>query len=267
MCNNNYFKPIRYFMKRIVCLNLLSWLCISAGAQTSLCLSTDKTTSLIFPFPIKHVDRGTPAVLAQQIKDVPTILLVKAGAKNFPETNLSVATEDGSLYTFSVCYAGQPPVWVYHLPIQIKASLANYANAILDNPATVKGIKDENWNIQSEIKGIYVKDDVMYFQLSIRNSSSIDYDVELMRFYTRDKNKSKRTAIQEADLKPLHISGNYTAVKAGSTAVAVVAFNKFTIPDAKYLGMQIMEKNGGRHLHMKLGNRQLVDAIMLPDLK
>ena len=34
-----------------------------AQAQQPLGVSTDKTTALIFPFPISHVDRGTKDII------------------------------------------------------------------------------------------------------------------------------------------------------------------------------------------------------------
>lgn len=247
-------------MKRFVCIAIVSWLCVSAIAQTSLCISTDKTTSLIFPFAIKHVDRGTQAVLAQQVKDAPAILLVKAGAKGFPETNLSVVTEDGSLYSFLVCYDNKPATWVYHLPVQGKESIANTAAAVADNPKFIKRVKDKHWDMKAEIDGIYIKDDVMYFQLLLNNESAINYDIELLRFYIADKKKGKRTSVQENELSPLHVSGNTTVVMAGNQSTIVVGFEKFTIPDAKFLGIQLMEKNGGRNLALRLNNHTLMKA-------
>ena len=41
----------------------------AAIAQQPLSISTDKTTSLIFPFPIKYVDRGTMDILVQPVKE------------------------------------------------------------------------------------------------------------------------------------------------------------------------------------------------------
>ena len=58
----------------------------------------------------------------------------------------------------------------------------------------------------------------MYYQLHISNNSPVDYDIDVLRFFIRDKKKAKRTAIQETDLKPLHISGNTSQVKANSTS-------------------------------------------------
>jgi conjugative transposon TraN protein len=247
-------------MKRFVCMVIVSWLCVSAIAQTSLCLSTDKTTSLIFPFAIKHVDRGTQTVLAQQVKDAPSILLVKAGTKGFSETNLSVVTEDGSLYSFLVCYDNNPAKWVYHLPIQGKESIANTAAAIADNPKFIKRVKDKHWGVKAEIDGIYINNNVMYFQLMLNNESTINYDIKLIRFFVADKKKGKRTGVQEDELKPLHIGGSTTAVTAGNQLTIVVAFEKLTISDDKFLGVQLMEKNGGRNLAFRLSNRTLMKA-------
>ena len=254
-------------MKRFVCLVLLGWLFVSAKAQTSLCISTEKTTSLVFPFAILHVDRGTQSVLVQPVKESPTILLVKAAAKGFPETNLSVVTEDGSVYTFVICYDNNPAQWVYHLPINKTATLAMYANGILDNPKTMRGIKDSKWDIHIKVSGIYIKDDVVFYQLNISNQSPVDYDIDMLRFFIRDKRKGKRTAVQENELKPLYVAGNILKVKANSSSAIVVALDKFTIPNAKYLAVQMMEKNGGRHLLMKVSSKKIMKAITLPDLR
>lgn len=254
-------------MKQLVCLICSCWLFVSAMAQTSLCISTDKTTSLIFPFSILHVDRGTKDILVQPVQEADNILLVKAGLKDFPETNLSVFTSDGSVYTFQVCYQPILTSWTHYLPTNKKATMATYANGILDNRRTLWGVRDNSWNIDVAVIGTYIKDDVLYYQLRLINNSPVDYDIEVLRFFIRDKKKSKRTAVQENELKPLQISGNTKQVKAFSRTVAVIALDKFTIPDKKFMGIQIMEKNGGRHLSMKMGNKDVLKAIPLPDLK
>ncbi len=255
-------------MNRLVCLICGCWLFVSAMAQTSsLCISTDKTTSLVFPFSIRHVDRGTKDILVQQVKEADNILLVKASAKNFSETNLSVVTEDGSVYTFVINYEEKPALWVFNLPANKTATMATYANGILDNRRTLWCVRDNSWKIDAAVIGTYIKDDVIYYQLRIKNKSTIDYDIEVLRFYIRDKKKGKRTAVQENELKPLHVAGNMVQVKSFTQNVIVVGLNKFTIPDKKFMGIQIMEKNGGRHLMMKLNNKDILKAIPLPDLR
>ena len=255
-------------MKRFVCLISVCWMFLISSAQTpSLAITTDKTVSLVFPFSILHVDRGTQDVLVQPVKEASTILLVKAATKNFSETNLSVVTDDGSIYSFKVNYEADPSVWIYHLPTRSKATIATYANSVLDNPIIIHGIKDRSWDMLAKITGIYIKDNVIYYQLQLNNLSPIDYDIELLRFYIRDKRKGRRTAIQENEMKPLYSAGNTSQVKANSRNTIVIALEKFTIPDAKHLTVQIMEKNGGRHLSLKVNNNKIIKAIQLSDIK
>ncbi|MBP6023922.1 DUF4138 domain-containing protein [Ferruginibacter sp.] len=254
-------------MKRFVCLVFVCSMFFSSIAQTSLCVTTDKTISLVFPFAIRYVDRGSQSVLAQQVKDAPTILLVKAAAKDFIETNLSVVTDDGSVYSFAVCYDNKPAVWVHYLPINRTATVSSYANMILDNERTVKKVKDKKYNMQAGIRGIYIKDNIIYYQLYINNKGTIDYDVDLLRFFIKDKRRSKRTAVQEVEQKPVYTTGNHSKVKGNSNTVFVVALEKFTIPDKKYLAVQITEKNGGRHFLLRIGNKNIMKSKVLPDLK
>ena len=254
-------------MKKYLITAFAIVLVTATQAQTQLCISTEKTTSLIFPFAIRHVDRGSQSILAQQVKEVPTILLVKAASNSFSETNLSVVTEDGSIYAFDVCYDGKPVVLVHYLPINTKATTAMYANGILDNQPVTKGIEDHKWKTDAAITGIYIKNDVMFYQLSISNHSPVDYTIDLIRFYIRDKKKTKRTAVQENELKPVYIVGNTKLVKAKNNSVLVFALEKFTVPDAKYMAVQINEKNGGRHFLMRIKNRKIMKAVTLPDYK
>ena len=237
----------------------------AAIAQQPLSISTDKTTSLIFPFPIKYVDRGTRDILVQPVKEDERILLVKAASKQFAETNLSVVTGDGNVYEFTVNYTPQPSVLVLHLPPNKKATISAYANAILNNPPR-RILKVEHGAVITKVSGIYIKDDEIYYHLEIQNHSPLDFDIELLKFFITDKKRSKRSSVQENELLPLYVAGNRSKVKAYNFSVMVVALDKFTIPDAKFLRIQLMEKNGGRHFNLKVYNQQILKARILPEL-
>ena len=68
--------------------------------------------------------------------------------------------------------------------------------------------------MDAAVIGTYIKNDIIYYQLRIKNHSPIDYDIKVLRFYIRDKKKGKRTAVQENELKPLYVSGNIAQVKS-----------------------------------------------------
>ena len=76
--------------------------------EISICYN--KTTSLIFPYAVISVDRGSADVLAQKAKAVENILHVKAGKRNFTPTNLSVVTADGKFYSFLLHYEENPMI-------------------------------------------------------------------------------------------------------------------------------------------------------------
>ena len=237
-------------------------------------ITNAKTTHLIFPYAIKSVDRGSREVLAQKAPGVDNILLVKAGSLNFPETNLSVITADGRFYSFLVVYAPQPASFSYSFahnpqpeePIALlpfdsnEAYLAQLAAKIALKDRTIYGVKDAQYQVRLQLKGLYTREEVIFCQLEIRNHSPIGYATDRLRFYIRDKQQARRTAAQEILLTPLSQYGEAATIPAYSRQVLVFALPKFTIPDQKYLVIQLLEKNGGRHIALKVPHRTLLKA-------
>ena len=249
-------------------LSVLVWAVLPAQAQDGILdVSTDKTVTVVFPFAVKHVDRGHEDLLVSPVDEAENILLVKAGSPDMAETNLSVVTDDGSVYALAVRYAARPVRWVHYLPEKQSTTIATYAKGILDNPPVARRMVRRRWGMEARVAGIYTKDGVLYFQLALTNRSAVDYDIELLKFYIRDRKQQKRTAVQERELSPLDVEGNTKLVRARGAGRIVVALKKFTIPDAKNLVIQIMEKDGGRHFEIKVHNGRIVRARPLPDLR
>src|SRR5690349_9792881 len=105
-------------MKYIVCMVSVMLFVLSSFSQQTekyfLPIATDKTVSLIFPFKIRYVDRGSKDVLVQQIDNAQNLLLVKAANTSLQRTNLSVVTADGKLYAFEILYDKNLKVEVHH---------------------------------------------------------------------------------------------------------------------------------------------------------
>ena len=239
---------------------------VAADAQRPIPISERETVSLIFPFPIEHVDRGTKDVLVSRPHGADNILLVKATSGEMSVTNLSVILSDGSVYAFELEYMQAPSQFLYEMTAQKDASVTTYANGILDNGVSMRGPHESRNGVEARITGIYIHNGVMYYQLYLCNHSPIDYDISLCQWSLRDSRESKRTARQQVLLFPLHVSGNEHAIPANGFTIQVFAFPKLTIPDAKQLYIQLFERNGGRHLSLALRNKHLLRAIPLPDL-
>ena len=242
-----------------------------------LSITCKKTTNLIFPFSVVNVDRGSKNILVQKVAGAENFLQVKADKPNFSETNLSVVTADGNLYSFIVDYLNEPlqlnivfqkDTLTYKTNQQIIFS-SNYSNAaelnriarnVFSFRRTMYGIKDEHESMLLSLNGIYVNNDVFYFQLLLKNKSQVSYNISAIHFFIRDKKKSKRTAIQQTEIHPLYVYGNDTTIKGVSSQLCVIALPKFTLPDDKYLFAQVTEKDGGRELNIRVKNRHILKA-------
>ena len=250
----------------------------SAIDTLNLEVTFNKTSSVIFPAVIKSVDRGSRDILAQKAKGVGNVLQLKAGRENFPETNLTVITGDGVLHQLTVNYSGEPsnltidvrktgePTGSTPLIFQTEMTetdLENYSSSIVNAKRSIRGVSENNYKINLALLGVYIKDDVMFYRFRIKNQSNINYDVDFLKFYIRDKAKMKRTASQEVELKPLYTYGNDKVIKGKSETEIVYALEKFTIPESKLLSVEMFERNGGRHFNLGIKNKTIVNAQVL----
>lgn len=262
-------------------------LTLAASAQALLPVVTDsiiqphplsvtylKTTNLIFPFAIKSVDIGSRDVIAQKAKGVENILQVKAAKVGFEETNLTVVTADGRVNSYLLNYTDTPTVLNVRFDYTVQwspegffsageiteAEVQSDAETVAFERSNLRRLKDRSYGIDLRVDGVFVHDNVMYFRVKVANSSRINYDISQLRFFIRDQKKSKRTASQELELYPLYVYNDTSVIAGMSKRVIVFAIPKFTIPDKKYLSVQMMEKNGGRHLQVQLKNKSVMKA-------
>lgn len=277
--------------KKICGVWMIALLIISAGAQAQsmvppfetvnieplhLAITYHKTTHLVFPYAVKSVDRGSRDVLVQKAKGVENILQVKAGTKGFEETNLTVITADGQLYSFLLDYSREPitinlevgkyrqlntPVARFSDAGDNEAIVRDVAEQVAVKKTSIRKIKDRRYEMGLRLTGLYIQEDVLYFQLELENNSNIHYDIEQFRMYIRDKKKAKRTASQELEQLPLRVTGNAKVIRGKSLQTVVFTVPKFTIPDKKYLSIELLERNGGRHLGLKVNNKAIVKAL------
>jgi conjugative transposon TraN protein len=247
---------------------------VNNGFSQSLEVTYLKTTSLVFKYPIVNVDRGSADFIAQRVKGVDNTLQIKATRKGFPETNLTVITADGNLHHFNVLYSAHPQTQTF--VIDSAAAEVEFADGLNIKEyqsktdrilkASGKGRLERHaqFKIILSLNAIYIEGNQVFYYLSIKNNSNVDYDVQSLRFFIRDSTKIKRTASQERELTPVFASESESRIKGKSTLRIVYALEKFTIPDAKTLDIELFEKNGGRNLNLRVGNNTIVNAENLP---
>lgn len=235
-------------------------------------ITLHKTTNLIFPYEIKSVDKGSRDILAQKTKGVANMLQLKAAKADFVQTNLTVITAEGKLYSFTINYAAEPE----RLNIEFagksahpdarfenginQAQIQQLSASILAQRNQLKGLSDKHHQAQIELNGIYIHNNIIFYRLEMQNRSPISYQIEGVRFFIRDREPAKRSAVQQTETKPFYIYGDTTTIKGESKHIFIFALPKFTLEDKKYLAIQMMEKNGGRHMLLKVNNRTITKA-------
>ena len=253
---------------------------LSKTESDSLMIAYSKTTSIVFPFAIKSVDKGSPEILVQKAKGLENILQIKAAQKGFFQTNLTVVTADGKLYSFVLDYNEEFPQLNLTLnktkpdgqeiyfsdEITNEKDIQEYSKLALYDKQKLRGQKESKYDIDFKLNGIFIREQVMYYRIKVTNNSKISYDIDQIRFFIRDAKKVKRTASQEIEIRPIYILNDVDKIQAEAENIFVFALPKFTIPEKKYLAIQLMEKNGGRHLEEHVKNTKLVQVTVLPKL-
>ncbi|SHN13991.1 conjugative transposon protein TraN [Flavobacterium xinjiangense] len=247
----------------------------------SVSIGYSKTTNIVFPYAIKSVDRGSQDILVQKAKGLENILQIKAAQRGFIQTNLTVVTADGKLYSFVLNYNEQSS----QLNLSVnktelverqeiyfsdesgnKEEIQEYSKLAFYEKSKIRGGKENRHQIKFQLNGIFIQNDIMYFRLIVENSSKIKYDIDQLRFFIRDSKRVKRTATQEIEITPTYILNDVAAVEGEAENTFVFALSKFTIPEDKYLAIQLMEKNGGRHLELDVKNKKIEKVKVLPTL-
>lgn len=242
----------------------------------------ENSTHLIYPGRIKYIDFGDNTINVERAGNVDNIIRVQAMSPNFPETNVSVITDDGTFYTLNVDYSSSPESFSYvitdssHISKQKDLALFNDVeiNEVEQNVISKNILKSKRYiynlaarkdNVNFSVWNVYVRNNTLFLHLQLHNKSSINYDIDFIKYYITDRKTMKKTASQETVLEPVFQNGFSPIVENKRRMDWVVAFDKFTIPEDRQFVIEIQEKNGGRHFKFNVPASDILDAKTLPE--
>lgn len=245
-----------------------------------ICVNFNTTTVLVFPAPVRPVDRGDRDILAQKQPGVENVLKLKAARKNFPVTNLHVFTADGRLYAFDVAYSdslasthdlasllpetsAQPgnPVQLSQTPLNSE-EMENDVATLKGLPSVHTGSVNRRDLMTFRLERIAMAGPLLLFRFRISNRSNLDYPLDFVRMYIRDRQKAKRTSVQEHEITPV-FQDSASTIGGHASQTYVVAVPVFTLADGKQFLLEAYEKNGGRTLSLRVRNKTLFNARKL----
>ena len=240
-------------------------------------VTVNKMTNLVFPVNIRKGVKVSREIAAQKVAGVENTLELKALRVNFAPTNLSVYGVDGRLYSFDLVYAEDPPVLNFAVvnrdggngtvigrPDRIilsgfpvdESTLARDADSIVAIQGFLHKSTSEE-KIRLYLHGIYLRDSLLWLQLSISNHSLIPFRSDWCRLFIVDRRRGKRMAFQDVNLEPVY--NKMPAVVKGLVPFAL-GIPLTAISHKKLLVLQIMDAGGGRMLTLKIKPGTLLRA-------
>jgi Domain of unknown function (DUF4138) len=240
-------------------------------------VSTGRITNLIFPGAVRTGIKVSNDILVQKVKGVDNVIELKAMRKGFSPTGVSIFSVAGRIYSFLVEYSDSAEEYDFSVVDtngRIGVAGQNGQLVLAGMPATAQALRadadsliiggylsqtQEYERVRLRLRGIYLKDSLLWIAFDLRNRSLVPYKTDYLRVYSTERKRVKRTASHESDINPKYLPG--LPVAGGqSTAAFCAAFAPFTLSKGETLNVEIGEANGGRTIKMMLSPKILLKA-------
>ncbi|WP_319592515.1 DUF4138 domain-containing protein [uncultured Draconibacterium sp.] len=249
---------------------------LAVNAQNQIEICQNKTTHLIAKEKITYVQVGDPdKLIAEVVPEQPNMVRVKAVDDFEGESSLTVVSANRS-YSLFVKYSDANKI-SYQLeefhgdkagdlkigPVP-EYLLKELCSQILRD-CTQKTIqtKSKKDGIIFRLRNLYLKQDLLFFELEITNTTNIVLDMGAIHWWIDDRKQVKATNAQEYQVEELYRHYKWERIPAKTTLREVVVLPKFIVPDKRILKIELLEKalgNTGRKLTLEVKNETILKA-------
>ena len=242
-------------------------------------VSEMNTTHLLFPSTVDEIHLGSESIISEKADKLDNIVKVKSTTDNadeFLQTSLTVITSDGKIYPIEVDYNKSPKEMSISFGDQRDRAFFQGVNVndeqmqgmakwIIDQGVRINNIGSNDFKMTFQLSSIYTDQDVIAFNLHMINGSKIDYGIDFVKAYIRDKKISKKTAMQEDEIYPIfaYFSDADKVIRGKGEYNVVLFYKKFTIPEKRILFFELFEANGGRHIKFSAPNKSIIKADII----
>src|SRR5579864_3412664 len=95
---------------------------------------------------------------------------------------------------------GPPPVrWKKSLSIDEEV-LKDCCEKLENDKRRIYYLNTRNFRMSMQVKGIYTRENMIFFRLALCNHSHLDYDIDSIRFYITDNRWRKNTSLKVTEL-------------------------------------------------------------------
>ena len=271
-------------MKRYILTSIISCVFVLTNAQEKIILDTiyandQKNVALFFPEPIRQGITGSDNFIFTYNRDKEQYfgLLQATPGK---ESNLLVINRNGAIFSYIVRYKEQLSKLNYfittsssignekpssNLPIVGKevnsVSKSDYylraCNYLVQRKQSFKNLQKRNEGIELSIKNIVFDKEELYFVLQIKNTSTLDYDLNFLEISIQTKQKGKKKSLQRIYQKPLFVYNRPTKIAENETVRMVYVLPKFSLSNDRRVVIELKENNGERNLELKASQKYI----------
>ena len=237
-------------------------------------------TALFFPEKIRQgIVGNSNFIFTFNREDGQTLGLLKATKGE--DSNLLVITTDGNIYSYIISYAEKLDVLNHFIelserignekrdkpmehktlvsverqlvvrkeitPETKRSELYDNCQKLLQLPER-KNITKRKKGVSLGIKNMVYKNDLVYLQMEIKNTSGIDFEVGALEIFKVNGNQNKKSSYQELQIKPIHIHNLPEIIKNGAVGQFIYVLPKFTFSDNQKIMVKVLEDKGSRFL-------------------
>ena len=249
-------------MKKIMLLLALLWGFSAFGQSDTLFISMSQTVHLRFASELKYVNLGSRDIVAKIVDGSKDFVAVKAREAFTAVTSMWCLESNGAMHTFLVAYREHP----IRLDIDTRSTgMDTGYDAPKDTTFSFSSFKDiaamkqelyhlgtRGYGIEIICKNIFVKDDVLFLVMSLRNDSAVSYELSAPRFSVESKRRTKRGLQYEKAMFPKNAYGP-GVVAPSAEGRLVFTFDKIALTKGQVFRVLFYEKGGARNLMLTLG--------------
>ena len=140
-----------------------------------------------------------------------------------------------------------------------KADMYDYASKMFVQKKRYYDVSTVSKRLKVTLNNIYTVDKYFFIDLSLKNRSNIQFDIDQIRFKVEDKRMTKATNLQSVEIKPIITYLGDISFKRNYRNIFV--FEKFTFPEDKVFTIEISEKQiSGRTILLRISYADVLRA-------
>ena len=140
-----------------------------------------------------------------------------------------------------------------------KADMYDYASKMFVQKKRYYDVSTVSKRLKVTLNNIYTVDKYFFIDLSLKNRSNIQFDIDQIRFKVEDKRMTKATNLQSVEIKPIITYLGDISFKRNYRNIFV--FEKSTFPEDKVFTIEISEKQiSGRTIILRISYADVLKA-------